>query len=994
MPNAPLYRIGFVATGARRTKTDGAKYDKYFVGKYQGKRELVNRNPSTYDTIALIAKVSSECAYQVKPLATQVLKRATIEETLKTDWQFVYDYIAYQEDKDEEVRDPLAAWSEKRGDCDCYATFLSALLICQGIEHYTDTVKMYHKNNFQHIFIIVPKNPRTFNPELDKNDKSKYWVLDPVVDSYNLEPGNITFKHLTKMGAPLYRISGTGNNTASNTGSILPFGKEFEGFGKSLSENYQFIQGLGCTADRSAAQAQLLRDEFLQRLKVNLVNTRNRLALTNFKGKQEILDRYDSVIAAWDDETARKQELQKIEGLNGLWDKVKDITDDVGDAARKALEEAQKAADEVAKKVKEGAAAVKSKAEQFADFLKKINPIGIAGRTTIFQVFRNNTGGSASRLKWAYASPEIFVLNGQPIANQAKYKEKREQIEKIVEAMGGTKMELQSAVLAGDSLPEKPSVPFSIQVPDSDKKVILDGMGDLLKEDFKSTSELSNVVSASGGDGSVVNVVNTGGAIVDTSWTNNTNTVSISPGNTASGQVTVVNNTNGQYARPLSAPISPFVTGSNGIVQFASPGNGIQYSVSSGALTGIDDAVKDIWNKIWEFLKELGDDIGQFIKPAVQWAKRFVQKNALWLPRLFFLLVIKLNVDGIATAINLDAQYWEDKWYDVFGGDRGPFRAALNVGKDKAEFKTKLFTKLASYLTKQAAVNKKTQGTNNSNSTTTNSSNEGNTVVNTGVINSGNGVWTGANMDWTKISQGVTLSGLRERTNYTYNRPHLGDVVNSSGNEGATAEGGANQDGVVKNEGANQEDDQATKEALLKAGAAAAAAYAEAKQENKDLKATLVGVCTAVGTAIGAACGGYGAVIGAPVGAAVGGLISLMLPNPKMPEVPQNNGATTTETTSNPDGTTTTVTKDGNGNVINTQTTDKDGNIVDPPAAPKEKKSNILAWLGGGLLAAKLLFTSGALAGVKPEGATEGIKPDAPADSLTGKPKRIKQITI
>lgn len=921
MPNAPLYRIGFVATGARKIKTDGAKYDRYFTGAYKGKRTLINSNPSTYDTIAEIAKVSSECAYQVKPLATKVLMRSSIEETLRANWQFCYDYIAYKEDRDEEVREPIAVWNEKRGDCDCYATFLSALLICQGIVHYTDTVKMYNKNNFQHIFIIVPKNPRTFNPELDKNDKSKYWVLDPVVDAYNLEPKNITFKHLTKMGAPLYRISGIGN-TALNTSSVLSFGKEFEGFGKSIWEYKEFIQGLGCTAERSAAQAQLLHQEFLQRLKVNLINTRSRLALTNFKNKAETLAKYDKVIGTWDDETLRKQELQKIEGISGLFDKLKDIGDDIGDAARKALEEAQKAADEVGKKVKEGAAAVKSKAEQFVDFLKKINPIGVAGRNAIFQVFRNNSGGSASRLKWAYASPEVFVLNGQPISNQAKYKEKLSDIQKIVKAMGGTEMELQSAVMAGDSLPQRPAPVFSIQIPEADRKQILEAMSGVLKNEYQSADKamLSDIdTGISVNNGMVVNTgpVENGGGIVVSSGTG-----------VSSPQVDAVRRDMVDvYTRLLSAPPSPFVANSPFINVTASTTNPI-LSMPVIALGGIDDSIRDIWNKIWEFIKELGDDIGQFVKNFADKAVQFIKVSALALPRAFFLLLLKFNVDGLATAIALDPVMYEDQWVSRFGGERSAFKNSLSEGMKKSPFVTKLMSPLARYITNQASVNRK-------------------------------------------------LSGLY-RNNYlrTY---YLSGTVDEQ--KGATSTG--------------KEQENQTNEVLINAGVKAAEAYAQAQKDNKDLKATLVSVCSAVGTAIGAACGGYGAIIGAPVGAVVGGLIALMIGSPKKPEVQDNTpGSTTSETTVNPDGTITVTTRDANGNIIDTRTTDKDGKEIDPPKPPAEKKSNILALLGGGLLAAKLLFTSGALAGVEKERATEGIKPDAPADNLSGQPERIKQITI
>jgi polyhydroxyalkanoate synthesis regulator phasin len=950
MANSPLYRIGFVASKGRKLKTDGEKYNQYFVGEFKNRRTLINSNPTTYDTIAEVAKVGSECAYQVKPLATKVLMRSTIEETLRADWQFCYDYIEYIEDRDEEVRDPIASWYQKRADCDCYATFLSAILICQGIEHYTDTVKMYSKNNFQHIFIIVPKSPKTFNPERDKNDKSKYWILDPVVDAYNLEPDKITFKHLTKMGAPLYRISGTANvNTTSSEALKLTFGNEFDGFGKSILENRDYIQGLGCTADRSSAQAQLLNNEFLQRLKVSLINTRNRLALTSFQGRQEILDNYDNIISVWDNETLRKLEYQKIEGTIGnVIDDAKKLRDDIANAAKRALEEAQRAAEEVAKKLKEGAESVKNKAEEFAEFLKKINPIGIAGRTTVFQVFRNNTGGSASRMKWAYASPEIFALNGQPLSNQAKYKEKLADVTKVIKAMGGTEMELQSAIMAGDSLPQKPSVAFMLPIPEAEKTEILKAMTAVLKNDYQATESI--VTSTTKVVDSNINTTN----VVKAIPVANSGSYTQSP--VVNTTIPATNSIRRDIVdvRPLTAPITPFFTNVGVSNISVSPAYSPSYSVTLAGLKGIDESIKDIWAKIWEFIKELGDDIGQFCKNFGENAVQFIKVSALALPRAFFLLLLKFNVDGLASAIALDPQLFENAWVRNFGGERSAFINSLADGAAKKPFVTKLLKPLASYLTGQASVNKPTTNTSTSNTTSTNNSS---TVINAGTS--------------------FVLTGIRR--NGFYDRPLF---LNGLGqNEVETP--GANA--------AEKAEKEAQKQVLINVGVKSAEAYAQAQKDNKDIKATIVTVCVAAGTAIGAACGGYGAIIGAPVGAAVGGLIALIIGSPKKPEAEVMPPNEKTESILNPDGSTTTTTKDKDGNIVTTETKDKNGNIISPPAPPTEKKSNVLAWVGGGLLAAKLLFASGALAGIE-DTSKSVIKPEAPIENLSG--NRIKEITI
>lgn len=804
--------LGYVAKTARVLKTDGAKYDHLFVGKYQGKRTLVNPNASTFDTLQLINKVTEETYHQVAPLA-KFLTGSNVEQTIRNNWNFVYNYIDYVEDKDEEIQEPLAMWHRKKGDCDCYTTFLSCLLINQGIPHYSDTVKMYGRSNFQHIFIIVPKNPATFNPEADKNNKSKYWVLDCVVDNFDYEPEKITFKYLTKMGTPLYRLSGTGkekntNNENSNQ-VVLTFGREFEDIGSSLMYYKPQLQGLGCL-DKSRTQAMIIKNEFMARLKVHLQNTRTKYAqANNIPSKATILADLDNIIANWDDNSMRKSALNgtTIKGLAGWgenWqkfkDNVKNVVDEVGDA------------------VKKGAEAVKDKAKDLGEFLVKINPLGVATREIIFNFYRNDVGGSASKLKWAYADNNTFLLSGKPISEKAKYTSVLENITRIIKAAGGTETELKSAVLRGSSLPTYQPSNSSLSLTEDEKNEVNTGFVQALNNEVINSNKEANaaytvVVDTSGGtivengkgngiptttyttvaDGNnntqnkltplpVVPVASspipTGGNVWQVT-TNQPVILSATPVSSSIPNATVANVNNSGYSWNINTP-TPTVSGLSG-------------------LSGVDDMVKNIISKMLEFLKELGESALHFLKNFRDGVIQFIKVSALAGPRALFLMILKLNIDGISTALGVNgAQKMEDNWVSRFGGERSAFKNALSIGQSKSPKKLGLLGSLVNYLTKGS------------------------------------------------------LSGIEEPLNET--------IV--PGTE------------VLKDNDTNYDE-------LIKTGVDTAAMAAANAGDKTKLQAVLVGVFTAVGAAVGAACGGVGVIVGAPAGAVVGSLVYQALPDSK-----------------------------------------------------------------------------------------------------------------
>src|SRR6185369_2347443 len=86
------------------------------------------------DTVPLIKRLAKRQRWQGKKLA-MALEGDTIYETVKNDWEFIFNHIQYVKDPDnsEQVRSLRRLVHEGKGDCDCFTNGLQNLLINQGI---------------------------------------------------------------------------------------------------------------------------------------------------------------------------------------------------------------------------------------------------------------------------------------------------------------------------------------------------------------------------------------------------------------------------------------------------------------------------------------------------------------------------------------------------------------------------------------------------------------------------------------------------------------------------------------------------------------------------------------------------------------------------------------------------------------------------------------------------------------------------------------------
>ena len=179
-----LNGLGLVATGKRQI-ADGRQYDKYFAEPLR-EDPYLTYSGTTHDTIQFMADIIKKTTDDTKEIA-KVLRKRSLNETLKNIFDFVFNHIQYKPDDPttEELRRPVRVWADRHSgvDCDCYSIFIGSILSNLKIPFALRMVKINGKSYFQHVYVIVPKNGKASGLK-NRND---YYVIDPVLDTYNEE---------------------------------------------------------------------------------------------------------------------------------------------------------------------------------------------------------------------------------------------------------------------------------------------------------------------------------------------------------------------------------------------------------------------------------------------------------------------------------------------------------------------------------------------------------------------------------------------------------------------------------------------------------------------------------------------------------------------------------------------------------------------------------------------------------------------------------------
>ncbi len=199
-PIRMLNGVGVVASRKRNIDLTN-RFDSYFPKPdYSDPLLVVNgNNEMTIDKF--IPKMVREFLADTEKIAEH-LKQDNIEKTCRAIFDFVYNNIQYTPDSphEEQIRRPARTWADRKSgvDCDCYATFISSILFNLRIPHFLRMAAYNPARGFQHIYVIVPKDPN--------NLKGGYWTIDPVLDRFNDEK-RPTVKVHDKLMQPIGALS-------------------------------------------------------------------------------------------------------------------------------------------------------------------------------------------------------------------------------------------------------------------------------------------------------------------------------------------------------------------------------------------------------------------------------------------------------------------------------------------------------------------------------------------------------------------------------------------------------------------------------------------------------------------------------------------------------------------------------------------------------------------------------------------------------------------
>lgn len=459
-----LQVLGYTASGKRNIKP-GFEFD-YLFPAADNFTKTVSKQADVYLTVQTMASVSQKYKYQTEKLAKYLQSISPTKKDLcKNIWKFIYDHIQYEGDDDneihptEKVRTPARLWADRAGDCDCYALTISTILQNLKIKHYACVVKMYGRTNYQHVYIIVPKNPATFNPDRDKNNPSTFYAIDPVIDQPLEEPKNVTYRFLKDFTEREYT---RGYNTIGSADRHYDFGKEFLGFGQSA----RTLAGVCKTPEQTAKTYIAITNDLFERVKIHLLNTIQRLEERNFDGKEYAISTLKEFADNIHDPVKRKEihdriqaDLESPENLGNIFKKGFNWA--VG-VVKGFLNEVESLLNKTKDLIVKGAKWLGEQVAAIADFILSLSPISALVRKAVLKLIRNNTGRISEKLRWAFATNYQLEIASLPPKAREESQARMNRVMKAwdkVKPRGGDldehRAELVSAILTAAPLPEE-----------------------------------------------------------------------------------------------------------------------------------------------------------------------------------------------------------------------------------------------------------------------------------------------------------------------------------------------------------------------------------------------------------------------------------------------------------------------------------------------------------------------------------------------------------
>ena len=434
--------LGLVASGKRKIKS-GSEFEALY-----DKSALIGTNPilgdgDTYDTLNDMAGIIRTTLADTKRVAP-ALAGSSREQTLRNVWNHVYSHFQYEKDADgiEQMRRPSRSWLDRKFpgiDCDCMSIVIGSLLTNLNIGGFSLRKAEYKEEvGWQHVYVVVPKKESDLDSlsGIKHLDRSKYYVLDCVVDKFNYEvPFNKKYDQIMK------RQYLNGDFDAATVNG---------GISSSLSRNIQadnsYLYNLGCEFDGIHALSGIdgvddatLQNSFLRGLKQHLINTRAILAINpaltqGLYNPAVFAQRLDSLINSFDDSDIRNKVLGQIiynESKDGMNGELGAFFQKVGTALKTAA--------------KKAGTAVKAAAK----FVVRYNPATVAIRAGMLLAMKINLFRQSEKLGYGLWDEKSALEKGLDISVFRQNKDAFNKVVNIYKKLGGKEEKIKNAIRQG-----------------------------------------------------------------------------------------------------------------------------------------------------------------------------------------------------------------------------------------------------------------------------------------------------------------------------------------------------------------------------------------------------------------------------------------------------------------------------------------------------------------------------------------------------------------
>jgi len=381
---------------------DGKKYEKYFP-KPKSEDHVVIKGGEVEQTVDLMQRVVWKYLEDTKRIAP-VLKGSSVEATCKNIWEFLYHHIQYKLDQRglEQLRRPARSWADRTEgiDCDCFSIFIGSILTNLQVPH-SFRITKYGGAHFQHVYVVVPF-------------KDGHIMIDPVLSRFDYEKPFSEHKDfpMNLSGIDVAVLSGHAG------GSDFPELGRLDEHGDNQEALYNYLVA---TRDRITQDPSVVE---------GVDSPRELLSMLNYLLKYWYTDQRDEALDVLIQNETRHNRILGID---------EEDDNSLGAASKGFF-----------RRIKSASASKGEGIKKAGNAVMRYNPISIAARLGFLAALKADFRKIASKLKWAYATPQQAQGKGVSPEVHSRSKGALQKIDNLfVGKLKGRPSALKKAILGG-----------------------------------------------------------------------------------------------------------------------------------------------------------------------------------------------------------------------------------------------------------------------------------------------------------------------------------------------------------------------------------------------------------------------------------------------------------------------------------------------------------------------------------------------------------------